>query len=84
MRVPDFVLIRFFRRFTSLAARHVFGNRQTYDPERSLSYNLSADYYGKKVRVSTNIFRTDLWNKIGFTDADEHCRIRLRLSVEKH
>lgn len=40
------------------------------DPERSLSYNLSADYYGKKVRVSTNIFRTDLWNKIGFTDAD--------------
>jgi outer membrane receptor for ferrienterochelin and colicins len=35
-----------------------------------LSYNLSADYYGKKVRVSTNIFRTDLRNKIGFTDAD--------------
>jgi len=39
-------------------------------PESSLSYNISADYYGKKIRVSTNIFRTDLKNKIGFTDAD--------------
>jgi len=39
-------------------------------PETSRSYNISADYYGKNVRVSTNIFRTDLKNKIGFTDAD--------------
>lgn len=39
-------------------------------PERSRSYNISADYYGKNIRVSTNIFRTDLKNKIGFTDAD--------------
>ncbi|MEA3447293.1 MAG: TonB-dependent receptor [Bacteroidota bacterium] len=39
-------------------------------PETSRSYNLSADYYGQNVRVSTNIFRTDLKNKIGFTDAD--------------
>jgi len=40
------------------------------NPETSRSYNISADYYGKKIRVSTNIFRTDLKNKIGFTDAD--------------
>lgn len=40
------------------------------NPETSLSYNISADYYGKNIRVSTNIFRTDLKNKIGFTDAD--------------
>ncbi|MFH1120283.1 MAG: TonB-dependent receptor [Bacteroidota bacterium] len=40
-------------------------------PETSVSYNLSADYYGKNVRVSLNLFRTDLENKIGFTDADE-------------
>lgn len=40
------------------------------NPETSISYNLSMDYYGKKFRVSTNIFRTDLKNKIGFTDAD--------------
>ena len=40
------------------------------EPETSLSYNVSADYYGKKVRVSTNLFRTDLKNKIGFTDAE--------------
>jgi outer membrane receptor for ferrienterochelin and colicins len=38
--------------------------------EKSVSYNFSADYYGKKVRVSTNLFRTDLKDKIGFTDAD--------------
>lgn len=38
-------------------------------PETSVSYNLSADYYGKKIRVSTNLFRTDLKDKIGFTDA---------------
>jgi len=40
------------------------------NPETSISYNLSMDYYGKNFRVSTNIFRTDLKNKIGFTDAD--------------
>ncbi len=39
-------------------------------PETSRSYNISADYYGKNIRISTNIFRTDLKNKIGFTDAD--------------
>jgi len=38
-------------------------------PETSVSYNLSADYYGKKIRVSANLFRTDLKDKIGFTDA---------------
>lgn len=38
--------------------------------ETSLSYNLSADYYGSRIRVSTNLFRTDLKDKIGFTDAD--------------
>ncbi|MGI6409665.1 MAG: TonB-dependent receptor [Bacteroidales bacterium] len=42
------------------------------NPEKSMSYNVSADYYGKKVRVSTNVFRTDLKNKIGFTDADDN------------
>jgi len=40
------------------------------NPEASLSYNFSADYYGKNIRISTNLFRTDLKNKIGFTDAD--------------
>ncbi|HOF16206.1 MAG TPA: TonB-dependent receptor [Bacteroidales bacterium] len=42
------------------------------NPERSISYNISADYYGKRIRISTNIFRTDLKNKIGFTDADSN------------
>ncbi|MCI2122301.1 MAG: TonB-dependent receptor, partial [Bacteroidales bacterium] len=40
-------------------------------PERSISYNLSADYYGRKVRFSVNLFRTDLKDKIAFVDADE-------------
>ncbi len=37
--------------------------------ETSVSYNLSADYYGDKARLSLNLFRTDLKNKIGFVDA---------------
>ena len=41
------------------------------NPETSVSYNLSADYYGANVRISSNIFRTNLKNKIGFTDAEE-------------
>lgn len=38
-------------------------------PERSASYNFSADYYGSIFRVSMNLFRTDLKNKIGFIGA---------------
>lgn len=41
------------------------------NPEESVSYNFSADYYGKRIRVSANLFRTDLKDKIGFTDADD-------------
>jgi len=40
------------------------------EPETSLSYNFSADYYGCKFRISTNLFRTDLKDKIAFTDAN--------------
>jgi len=40
------------------------------NPERSVSVNLSADYYGDRMRVSANVFRTNLKDKIGFTDAD--------------
>ncbi|MGE4586828.1 MAG: TonB-dependent receptor plug domain-containing protein, partial [Mangrovibacterium sp.] len=40
------------------------------DPEKSVSYNLSADYYGRHIRLSANLFRTDLKDKIGFTDAE--------------
>lgn len=39
-------------------------------PETAISYNFSADYYGANFRLSTNLFRTDLKNKIGFSDAD--------------
>jgi outer membrane receptor for ferrienterochelin and colicins len=39
-------------------------------PETSISFNLSADYYGKSVKISVNLFRTNLKNKIAFTDAD--------------
>lgn len=41
------------------------------EPETSLSYNFSADYYASKFRISTNFYRTELRNKIGFTDADQ-------------
>lgn len=40
------------------------------EPEKSISYNLSADYYGRKVRFSANLFRTDLKDKIAFSDAN--------------
>lgn len=42
--------------------------------ERSISYNLSADYYGKDVQLSANIFRTDLQDKIQFAPATEEVK----------
>ncbi len=39
-------------------------------PETSVSFNLSGDYYGDYLRVSANLFRTNLKDKIGFTGAD--------------
>ncbi len=42
--------------------------------EKSMSYNVSADYYGHDYQLSINIFRTDLKNKIDFADADEAVR----------
>lgn len=42
--------------------------------EKSMSFNLSADYYGKWFTVSANLFRTNLSNKIDFTDADDAVR----------
>ncbi|MBN1553097.1 MAG: TonB-dependent receptor, partial [Phycisphaerae bacterium] len=40
------------------------------EPEKSVSGNFSADYYGKNFQISANVFRNELKNKIGFTDAD--------------
>lgn len=42
--------------------------------EKSMSFNLSADYYGKNYQLSANLFRTNLKNKIEFSDADEQVR----------
>lgn len=42
--------------------------------EKSMSYNVSADYYGHDYQLSINIFRTDLKNKIDFADASEAVR----------
>lgn len=39
--------------------------------EKSMSFNVSADYYGKNYQLSANLFRTNLKNKIEFSDADE-------------
>ncbi|WP_025001789.1 TonB-dependent receptor [Prevotella dentasini] len=39
--------------------------------ERSISYNLSADYYGKNYQLNLNIFRTDLKDKIQFSPASD-------------
>lgn len=42
--------------------------------ERSMSYNLSADFYGKNYQFNVNIFRTDLKDKIQFAPADEEVK----------
>lgn len=42
--------------------------------EKSLSFNVSADYYGRNYQLSANIFRTNLNNKIAFGDADDKVR----------
>lgn len=39
--------------------------------ERSVSYNLSADYYGSNYQFSVNVFRTDLKDKIQFETASQ-------------
>jgi outer membrane receptor for ferrienterochelin and colicins len=40
-------------------------------PEKSVSLNLGADYFAKGYTLTANLFRTNLKDKIGFTDADE-------------
>ena len=42
--------------------------------EHSVSYNLSADYYGKNYQLSLNVFRTDLKDKIQFAPASEEVK----------
>lgn len=39
--------------------------------ERAISFNLSADYYGHDFQLSANIFRTNLKNKIEFSNASD-------------
>lgn len=46
----------------------------TLNGERAISLNLSADYYGKNVQVSLNLFRTNLYDKIEFSSADENIK----------
>lgn len=42
--------------------------------EKSISYNLSADYYADRLQLSLNIFRTDLKDKIEFASADANVK----------
>lgn len=42
--------------------------------ERSMSFNLSADYYGSNYQLSVNVFRTNLKNKIEFSPADDNVK----------
>ncbi len=45
------------------------------NPEKSLSYNFSTDYFKKNFDVGINIFRTALSDKIGFGDASDESRL---------
>lgn len=42
--------------------------------EKSMSFNLSADYYAKWFTASVNLFRTHVKNKIDFADASDEVR----------
>ncbi len=45
------------------------------EAEKSISFNISLDYeIGEKVFLNANFFRTNLKNKIGFTEASEAAR----------
>ncbi len=46
------------------------------NPERALSFNLAADYYGENFRLGASIFRTNLYGKIDFTGADPEIRAK--------
>ncbi|MFW5944870.1 MAG: TonB-dependent receptor [Bacteroidota bacterium] len=46
------------------------------NPERALSFNLAADYYGENLRLGASIFRTNLYGKIDFTGADPEIRAK--------
>ncbi len=41
------------------------------EPEKSVSFNLGADYTAERFTLSANLFRTNLKDKIGFADASE-------------
>ncbi|MEW6618892.1 MAG: TonB-dependent receptor [bacterium] len=41
------------------------------NPEKSVSLNFGVDYEAERYRLSANIFRTNLKDKIGFTDASD-------------
>ncbi|MCK4223737.1 MAG: TonB-dependent receptor [candidate division Zixibacteria bacterium] len=43
-------------------------------PEKSISVNLGADYSANRYTLNVNFFRTNLKDKIGFTDADEESK----------
>ncbi len=40
-------------------------------PERSVSYGVSADYYGERWTLGASLYRTDIRDKIGLVDASE-------------
>lgn len=44
------------------------------EPEKSRSFNLSADYEVDGYLLSLNLFRTDIRDKVGFSDAGEAAR----------
>ncbi|MCK4350935.1 MAG: TonB-dependent receptor, partial [Candidatus Krumholzibacteria bacterium] len=44
------------------------------EPEKSISYNFGIDYSKQRFNVSVNLFRTDLENKIEFTDASDESK----------
>jgi len=45
-------------------------------PEKSVSFNFGLDYFSDRCVVNTNIFRTELADKIGFVDATSELKSR--------
>ncbi len=45
-------------------------------PERSVSYNVSADYYGERWTLGASLYRVDMRDKVGLVDASESAAAR--------
>jgi outer membrane receptor for ferrienterochelin and colicins len=50
---------------------HKYGNPDL-EPERSLGFNLGAEWLGKKLRIQANLYHNELWDEIVYDYTDQY------------